>query len=191
MSFPKSRLRELYESEVRQAIMHERGLDNIMQVPRLVRIQVNIGAGEGKENQKALDGVVRTLTVITGQKPIITRAKKSISNFKLRAGQPVGATVTLRGELMWHFLDKLTSITLPRVRDFQGVSVRGFDGRGNYNLGLRDQLIFPEIIFDEVELIKGMQITIVTTAEDDSLAAEMLYRLGMPFRDYKVTKEVA
>jgi large subunit ribosomal protein L5 len=191
MSFPKSRLRELYESEVRPAIMHERGLDNMMQVPRLVRIQVNIGAGEGKENQKALDGVVRTLTVITGQKPIITRAKKSISNFKLREGQPVGATVTLRGELMWHFLDKLTSITLPRVRDFQGVSVRGFDGRGNYNLGLRDQLIFPEIIFDEVELIKGMQITIVTTAEDDSLAAEMLYRLGMPFRDYKVTKEVA
>ena len=191
MSFPKSRLRELYESEVRPAIMRERGLDNIMQVPRLVRIQVNIGAGEGKENQKALDGVVRTLTVITGQKPIITRAKKSISNFKLRAGQPVGATVTLRGELMWHFLDKLTSITLPRVRDFQGVSVRGFDGRGNYNIGLRDQLIFPEIIFDEVELIKGMQITIVTTAEDDSLAAEMLYRLGMPFRDYKVTKEVA
>lgn len=191
MSFPKSRLRELYESEVRPAIMRERGLDNIMQVPRLVRIQVNIGAGEGKENQKALDGVVRTLTVITGQKPVITRAKKSISNFKLRAGQPVGATVTLRGELMWHFLDKLTSITLPRVRDFQGVSVRGFDGRGNFNIGLRDQLIFPEIIFDEVELIKGMQITIVTTAEDDSLAAEMLYRLGMPFRDYKVTKEVA
>lgn len=191
MSFPKSRLRELYESEVRPAIMRERGLDNIMQVPRLVRIQVNIGAGEGKENQKALDGVVRTLTVITGQKPIITRAKKSISNFKLREGQPVGATVTLRGELMWHFLDKLTSITLPRVRDFQGVSVRGFDGRGNYNIGLRDQLIFPEIIFDEVELIKGMQVTIVTTAEDDSLAAEMLYRLGMPFRDYKVTKEVA
>jgi len=138
-----------------------------------------------------LDGVVRTLTVITGQKPIITRAKKSISNFKLRAGQPVGATVTLRGELMWHFLDKLMSITLPRVRDFQGISVRGFDGRGNYNLGLRDQLIFPEIIFDEVELIKGMQITIVTTAGDDSLAAEMLSRLGMPFRDYKVTKEVA
>ncbi len=191
MSFPKSRLRELYESEVRPAILRERKLDNPMQVPRLVRIQVNIGAGEGKENQKALDGVVRTLTVVTGQKPVVTRAKKSISNFKLRAGQPVGATVTLRGELMWHFLDKLTSITLPRVRDFQGVSVRGFDGRGNYNLGLRDQLIFPEIIFDEVELIKGMQITIVTTADDDSLAAEMLYRLGMPFRDYKVTKEVA
>jgi large subunit ribosomal protein L5 len=191
MSLPKSRLREMYVKEVRPAIMRERGLDNAMQVPRLVRIQVNIGAGEGKENQKALDGVVRTLTVITGQKPIVTRAKKSISNFKLREGQPVGATVTLRGELMWHFLDKLMSITLPRVRDFQGISVRGFDGRGNYNLGLRDQLIFPEIIFDEVELIKGMQITIVTTADDDSLAAEMLSRLGMPFRDYKVTKEVA
>lgn len=191
MSLPKSRLRELYESEVRPAMMRERNLDNTMQVPRLVRIQVNISAGEGKENQKVLDGVVRTLTVVTGQKPVITRAKKSISNFKLRAGQPIGATVTLRGELMWHFLDKLTNITLPRVRDFQGVSVRGFDGRGNYNLGLRDQLIFPEIIFDEVELIKGMQITIVTTANDDSMAAEVLYRLGMPFRDYKVTKEVA
>jgi large subunit ribosomal protein L5 len=171
--------------------MKERGLDNIMQVPRLVRIQLNIGAGEGKENQKVLEGVLRTLTVITGQKPVITRAKKSISNFKLREGQAIGATVTLRGELMWFFLDRLVSITLPRVRDFQGVSVRGFDGRGNFNMGLRDQLIFPEIIFDEVELIKGMQITIVTTAGDDTLAADMLARLGMPFRDFKVTKEVA
>jgi large subunit ribosomal protein L5 len=191
MALPKSRLREQYTKEVRPAIMKERGLDNIMQVPRLVRIQLNIGAGEGKENQKVLEGVLRTLTVITGQKPVITRAKKSISNFKLREGQAIGATVTLRGELMWFFLDRLVSITLPRVRDFQGVSVRGFDGRGNFNMGLRDQLIFPEIIFDEVELIKGMQITIVTTAGDDTLAADMLARLGMPFRDFKVTKEVA
>ncbi|OGK12059.1 MAG: 50S ribosomal protein L5, partial [Candidatus Riflebacteria bacterium RBG_13_59_9] len=150
-----------------------------------------IGAGEGKDNQKVMDGVIRTLTVITGQKPIITRAKKSISNFKLRAGQPVGATVTLRGNLMWHFLDKLMNITLPRVRDFQGVSVRGLDGRGNFNLGLRDQLIFPEVIFDEVEVIKGLQVTVVTSAKDDTLAADLLFRMGMPFRDYKVSKEVA
>lgn len=191
MGLPKSRLHEVYDKEVKPALMRERGLKNVMEVPRLVKVKVNIGAGEAKDNQKVLDGVVRTLTVITGQKPVITRAKKSISNFKLREGQPVGATVTLRGELMWHFLDRLVNITLPRVRDFQGVSVRGFDGRGSYSLGLRDQLIFPEVIFDEVEVIKGMQVTVVTTAKDDALAADLLYRLGMPFRDYKVTKEVA
>ncbi len=191
MKVPRSRLHDIYDKEVAPALMRERGLNNAMEAPRLMKIKVNIGGGEAKDNQKVLDGIVRTLEVITGQKPVITRAKKSISNFKLREGQPVGATVTLRGELMWHFLDKLVSITLPRVRDFQGVSVRGFDGRGSYSLGLRDQLIFPEIIFDEVEVIKGMQVTIVTTAKDDALAADLLYRLGMPFRDYKVTKEVA
>jgi large subunit ribosomal protein L5 len=191
MKVPRSRLHEMYDKEVVPALMRERGLNNVMEAPRLMKIKVNVGGGEAKDNQKVLDGIVRTLEVVTGQKPVITRAKKSISNFKLREGQPVGAAVTLRGELMWHFLDKLVSITLPRVRDFQGVSVRGFDGRGSYSLGLRDQLIFPEIIFDEVEVIKGMQVTIVTTAEDDALAADLLYRLGMPFRDYKVTKEVA
>lgn len=191
MGLPRSRLHDIYENEVKPALIKERGLENPMQVPRLRMIKVNIGVGEGKDNAKALDGTVKTLTVVAGQKPVVTRAKKSISNFKLREGQPVGATVTLRGELMWHFLDKLMNITLPRVRDFQGVSVKGFDGRGNYNLGLRDQLIFPEIIFDEVEVIKGMQVTITTTAEDDALAADLLYRLGMPFRDYRVTKEVA
>jgi len=191
MAFPRSRLHDKYEDEVKPALMKERQLANPMQVPRLVRINVNIGSGDAKDNQKVLDGIMRTLSVITGQKPVVTRSKKSISNFKLRAGQPVGATVTLRGELMWHFLDKLMNITLPRVRDFQGVSVRGFDGRGNYNLGLRDQLIFPEIIFDEVEVIKGLQVTVVTSAEDDALAADLLFRLGMPFRDYKVSKEVA
>jgi large subunit ribosomal protein L5 len=191
MGLPKSRLHDIYENEVKPALIKERGLENPMQVPRLKMVKVNIGVGEAKDNAKALEGTVKTLTVIAGQKPVVTRAKKSISNFKLREGQPVGVTVTLRGELMWHFLDKLMSITLPRVRDFQGVSVKGFDGRGNYNLGLRDQLIFPEIIFDEVEVIKGMQVTITTTADDDALAADLLYRLGMPFRDYKVTKEVA
>ncbi len=191
MSLAKSRLREKYENEVAPALMKERELTNRMQVPNILKVQVNIGAGEGKDNQKVMDGVIRTLTVITGQKPIITRAKKSISNFKLRAGQPVGATVTLRGNLMWHFLDKLMNITLPRVRDFQGVSVRGLDGRGNFNLGLRDQLIFPEVIFDEVEVIKGLQVTVVTSAKDDTLAADLLFRMGMPFRDYKVSKEVA
>jgi len=191
MGLPRSRLHDIYEKEIRPALAKERGLQNPMQVPRLKMVKVNVGVGEGKDNAKAIEGTVRTLTVITGQKPVVTRAKKSISNFKLREGQPVGVTVTLRGERMWHFLDKLLSITLPRVRDFQGVSVKGFDGHGNYNLGLRDQLVFPEIIFDEVEIIKGMQITITTTAEDDALAADLLYRLGMPFRDYKVTKEVA
>ena len=191
MGLPKSRLHDIYENEVKPALIKERGLENPMQVPRLKMVKVNIGVGEAKDNAKALEGTVKTLTVIAGQKPVVTRAKKSISNFKLREGQPVGVTVTLRGELMWHFLDKLLSITLPRVRDFQGVSVKGFDGRGNYNLGLRDQLIFPEIIFDEVEVIKGMQVTITTTADDDALAADLLCRLGMPFRDYKVTKEVA
>ncbi len=191
MGLPRSRLHDIYEKEIRPALAKERGLQNPMQVPRLRMVKVNVGVGEGKDNAKAIEGTVRTLTVITGQKPVVTRAKKSISNFKLREGQPVGVTVTLRGERMWHFLDKLLSITLPRVRDFQGVSVKGFDGHGNYNLGLRDQLVFPEIIFDEVEIIKGMQITITTTAEDDALAADLLYRLGMPFRDYKVTKEVA
>jgi large subunit ribosomal protein L5 len=191
MKIPKSRLHEMYDKEVAPALMRERGLNNVMEAPRLIKVKVNIGGGEAKDNQKVLDGIVRTLEVVTGQKPLVTRSKKSISNFKLRQGQPVGVTVTLRGELMWYFLDKLVSITLPRVRDFQGVSVRGFDGRGSYSLGLRDQLIFPEIIFDEVEVIKGMQVTIVTTAKDDTLAADLLYRLGMPFRDYKAAKEVA
>ncbi|OPX23340.1 MAG: 50S ribosomal protein L5 [Planctomycetales bacterium 4484_113] len=190
MATLKSRLQERYEKEVRPALMKERGLRNPMQVPTIVKIKLNVGVGEAKDNAKALESAVRTLTVLSGQKPVITRAKKSISNFKLREGQAVGATLTLRGERMWHFLDKMMNLTLPRVRDFQGVSVRGFDGRGNYSLGFRDQLIFPEIIFDEIEQIKGLGVVIVTSAEDDAMAADLLYRLGMPFRDYKVSKEV-
>lgn len=190
MATLKSRLQERYEKEVRPALMKERGLRNPMQVPTIVKIKLNVGVGEAKDNAKALESAVRTLTVLSGQKPVITRAKKSISNFKLREGQAVGATLTLRGERMWHFLDKMMNLTLPRVRDFQGVSVRGFDGRGNYSLGFRDQLIFPEIIFDEIEQIKGLGVVIVTSAEDDAMAADLLYRLGMPFRDYRVSKEV-
>jgi len=187
----KSRLKEFYESEVRPAMVKERGFSSIMQVPRIVKVVINMGVGEAKDNAKALESAVKSLTVISGQKPIVTRAKKSVSNFKLRAGQPNGVCVTLRGTRMWHFLDKLINLALPRVRDFQGVSVKGFDGRGNYNLGFRDQLVFPEIIFDEIEYLKGLQVTIVTTAENDALAAELLYRLGMPFRDFKIPVEVA
>ncbi len=185
-----SRLYLRYKNEVRPAMMRERGL-NFMEVPRITKVVVNIGVGEAKDNPKALEGAIKTLTVITGQKPVVTRAKKSISNFKLREGQANGAYVTLRGQRMWHFLDKLMNLTLPRVRDFQGVSVRGFDGQGNYNLGFRDQLIFPEIIFDEIEHMKGLQVVVVTTAKDDALSADLLVRLGMPFRDYKVAVEVA
>jgi len=191
MGIVKSRLHECYKSEVRPALVKERELGNPMRAPSIVRVVLNVGVGEAKDNAKALESAIKTLTVLSGQKPVVTRAKKSISNFKLRAGQPVGATVTLRGERMWHFLDKMVNLVLPRVRDFQGVSVRGFDGRGNYSLGFRDELVFPEIIFDETEQIKGLGVVIVTTAEDDALAADLLYRLGMPFRDFKVSKEVA
>jgi len=190
MATLKSRLRERYEREVRPALVKERALGNPMKAPTIARIQLNIGVGEAKDDAKALESAIRTLTVLSGQKPVVTRAKRSISNFKLREGQVVGVTVTLRGERMWHFLDKTLNLVLSRVRDFQGVSVRGFDGRGNYSLGFRDQLVFPEIVFDEIEKIKGLGVVIVTTAEDDALAADLLYRLGMPFRDYKVPKEV-
>lgn len=190
MELTKSRLLERYEREVRPALVKERGLRNPMQAPTVLKIKLNVGVGEAKDNAKALESAVRTLTVLSGQKPVVTRAKKSISNFKLREGQAVGVMVTLRGHRMWQFLDKMMNLTLPRVRDFQGVSVRGFDGRGNYSLGFRDQLIFPEIVFDEVEQIKGLGVVIVTSAVDDALAADLLYRLGMPFRDYRVAKEV-
>ncbi len=186
----RNRLHEFYLSKVRPALMAERGL-NIMEVPTISKIVVNVGVGEAKDNPKALESAIKTLTVITGRKPVVTRAKKSISNFKLRAGQPNGVYVTLRGQIMWNFLDKLINITLPRLRDFQGVSVKGFDGLGNYNLGFRDQLVFPEIVFDEIEHIKGLQVVIVTTTDNTPLAAELLYRLGMPFKDFKVAVEVA
>jgi large subunit ribosomal protein L5 len=187
----KSRLQQRYNDEVKGRLLEERGFKNVMQVPRISKIVINVGAGEGRDNPKAVENVVQTLTIIAGQKPVVTKARKSISNFKLRAGMKIGAMVTLRNHQMWHFLDKLVTVVLPRVRDFQGVSIKNFDGRGNYNLGLKDQLVFPEIIFDEIGLLKGMQITIVTTATNDLDAAALLSQLGMPFNDYDAVAKVA
>jgi len=191
MALAKSRLQERYEQDVRPRLMTERGWKNLHMVPRIIKLIVNVGVGEGRENPKALENAVHTLTTIAGQKAVITRARKSISNFKIRTGMKIGCMVTLRGHVMWHFLDKLLNVVLPRVRDFQGVSVKNFDGRGNYNLGLRDQLVFPEIIFDEIDYLKGMQITIVTSAPNDVEAAHLLAYLGMPFNDYDTVSKVA
>jgi len=178
-----TRLREKYESEVRPALMEKFGYKNIMQVPKLVKVVVNMGVGEATQNPKALDGAVNDMTAITGQKPIITRAKKSISSFKLRENVAIGCKVTLRGERMDYFVDKLFNISLPRVRDFRGVSPKGFDGRGNFTLGLREQLIFPEIDYDKIDKIRGMNITFVTTANTDEEARELLRLLGLPFAE--------
>jgi large subunit ribosomal protein L5 len=191
MGMQKSRLQLRYEDEVRPRLLSERGYKNLHQVPRLSKVVINIGAGEGHDNPKALENATVTLQTITGQRPVVTKARKSISNFKVRSGMKIGCMVTLRRHVMWHFLDKLLNVVLPRVRDFQGVSVRNFDGRGNYNLGLKDQLVFPEIIFDEIIYLKGLQLTIVTTAINDVEAAHMLALLGMPFRDYDAAAKVA
>ncbi|HMA97298.1 MAG TPA: 50S ribosomal protein L5, partial [Polyangiaceae bacterium] len=176
------RLREKYSKDVVSKLMERFGYKNVMQVPRLQKIVLNVGLGEATANPKMIDTAVAEVAAITGQKPIVRRAKKSIANFKLRQGMPVGVTVTLRRERMWEFLDRLVSIALPRVRDFRGVSPRGFDGAGNYTLGLREQIVFPEINFDKVEKAKGMNITMVTTAESDEQAKELLTYLGVPFR---------
>jgi large subunit ribosomal protein L5 len=191
VTLTKSRLQERYEAEVRPKLLSDRGLGNLHRVPRVVKVIVNVGAGEGRDNPKALENVVLTLKTITGQQPVITKARKSISNFKIRQGMKIGCKVTLRKHVMWNFLDKLLNVVLPRVRDFQGVSVKNFDGRGNFNLGLKDQLVFPEIIFDEISFLKGMQITIVTTADNDIDAAHLLAQLGMPFNDYDSAAMVA
>ncbi|HHW91385.1 MAG TPA: 50S ribosomal protein L5 [Firmicutes bacterium] len=175
-------LKERYQKEVIPALVQRFGYKNIMEVPRLEKVVVNMGVGEAIQNPKLLDAAVNDLTIITGQKPIITRAKKSIANFKLRAGMPIGCKVTLRGQRMYDFLEKLFNIALPRVRDFRGVSPRSFDGRGNYSLGIREQLIFPEIDYDQVEKIRGMDIIIVTSAKTDEEAREFLRLLGIPFR---------
>src|SRR5690606_11300568 len=176
------RLRERYTKEVVPGLMKRFGYKNPMQVPRVKKIVVNMGLGEAVANPKVVDGAVAELTAITGQKPVVTRAKKSIATFKLREGMPIGAKVTLRRERMWEFLDRLVSLSLPRVRDFRGVSPRAFDGAGNYTLGLREQIVFPEIDFDKVDKIKGMNITMVTTAKTNEEAKELLAQLGMPFR---------
>jgi large subunit ribosomal protein L5 len=177
-----SRLKERYEKEVRPALMKEFGYTNPMQAPRLEKVVVNMGLGEAINNGKIIDASVAQLSAITGQKPVVTKARKSIANFKLRQGQSIGAMVTLRGERMYEFFDRLVSIALPRVRDFKGVSPKAFDGKGNYTLGIREQIIFPEINYDQVEKIKGLNITVVTTARDDEGGRALLRFLGMPFR---------
>jgi large subunit ribosomal protein L5 len=176
------RLKELYLEQVVPALQKELAYDNVMQVPRLEKIVVNIGLGEALQNAKALDAAVQDLMTITGQRPIVTRARKSIASFKLRAGNPIGAKVTLRGGRMWDFLDRLCNVALPRQRDFRGISADSFDGRGNYSLGLREQLVFPEIDYDSIDKIRGMEITIVTTAETDVEGFHLLRHLGMPFK---------
>ena len=177
-----NRLRELYNKEVAPALFKELSLENVMQIPKIEKVVVNIGVGEALDNPKALDEAVKDLTTITGQKPVVTKAKKSIANFKLREGRSIGTKVTLRGDKMWAFLDRLINVALPRVRDFRGISPDSFDGRGNYTLGLTEQLIFPEIKYDEVDSIRGMEITIVTTAENDDQARALLSKFQMPFR---------
>ena len=176
-----NRMQEKYNNEVVPALRKAFDLKNIMEVPRITKIVVNIGMGEALDNPKALESAVSDLTVITGQKPVMTKARKSIANFKLREGRLIGTKVTLRGDRMWSFLDRLMSTALPRVRDFRGVSANAFDGRGNYTLGLRDQLIFPEIEYDKIDKLRGMEVTIVTTAKDDDQARVLLQLLGMPF----------
>ncbi|NLY67074.1 MAG: 50S ribosomal protein L5 [Tissierellia bacterium] len=177
-----SRLKEKYINEVIPALMERFQYKNVMEVPKLEKIVINIGLGEAKDNPKALESAVNELSLITGQKPIVTKAKKSVSNFKIRQGMNVGVKVTLRGEKMYDFLDKLMNISLPRVRDFRGVNPSSFDGRGNYALGIKEQLIFPEIDYDKVDSIRGMDIVIVTTAETDEEAKVFLELMGMPFR---------
>ena len=176
-----NRLQEKYNSEVVPALRKAFEYKNIMQVPRVDKVVVNIGLGEAMDNPKALEAAVSDLTIITGQKPIMTKARKSIANFKLREGRLIGTKVTLRGDRMWAFLDRLMTTALPRVRDFRGVSANAFDGRGNYTLGLKDQLIFPEIEYDKIDKLRGMEVTIVTTAKNDNQARAMLQLLGMPF----------
>ena len=175
-------LKEKYKKEVVPALMKEFSFSNIMQVPKLEKIVLNIGLGEALDNPKALDAAAADIMAITGQKPVITKAKKSIANFKLREGRTIGAKVTLRGEKMWAFIDRLINIALPRLRDFRGISRNSFDGRGNYTLGIQEQLIFPEIEYDKIDKVRGMEITIVTTAPNDEQSMAMLSKLGMPFR---------
>jgi large subunit ribosomal protein L5 len=176
-----SGLRKRYHDEVVPALLKEFGYSNVMQVPRLSKIVVNIGLGEALTNSKALDAATGDLASVTGQKPIITRARRSIAQFRVRTGNPIGAKVTLRGERMWDFLERLTRLALPRIRDFRGVPGRSFDGRGNYSLGLREQLAFPEIDYDKIDRLRGLEVSIVTTARTDEESKRLLQLLGMPF----------
>ena len=174
-------LKAKYQAEVAPALMQKFGYKSTMQIPRLEKIVVNVGCSEARENAKVLDAVVNDLTTITGQKAVITKAKKSVANFKLREGMPIGAKVTLRGNKMWEFLDRLFNVALPRVRDFRGISADSFDGRGNYALGIKEQLIFPEIEYDKIDKIRGMDIVVCTTAQTDEEARELLKLVGAPF----------
>jgi large subunit ribosomal protein L5 len=175
------RLKEKYDKEVIQALMEKFGYKNIMEVPKLEKIVINMGVGEAKENQKVLESAVADMQLISGQKPILTRAKKSVANFKIRENMPIGCKVTLRKEKMYEFADKLMNVALPRVRDFRGVSSKSFDGRGNYALGIKEQLIFPEVEYDKIDKVRGMDVIFVTTAKTDEEARELLRFLGMPF----------
>lgn len=177
-----ARMKEKYTSEVIEALKKEFLYSNPMQVPTVSKIVLNMGMGEAVANPKSLDAATRDLTIIAGQKPVITKARKSIAAFKIRTGMPIGTMVTLRGERMWEFLDRLISIALPRIRDFQGISPKAFDGRGNYTLGLREQLVFPEIDYDQIDRLRGLEVSIVTTARTDEEGRRLLQLLGMPFR---------
>ena len=176
-----ARLKEQYKADIVPALFKKFGYKSVMEVPRIEKVVVNVGCGEARDNAKVLDAVVRDLSTITGQKAVITHAKKSVANFKIREGMPIGAKVTLRGDKMWEFLDRLFNVALPRVRDFRGISANAFDGRGNYALGVKEQLIFPEIEYDKVDKIRGMDIVICTTAKSDEEARELLTLVGAPF----------
>lgn len=176
-----SRLKDLYSNEIKDAMVKKFGYKNVMQIPKLDKIVINMGVGEAKENAKVLDTAIKDLETITGQKAVVTRAKKSVANFKLREGMPIGCKVTLRGEKMYEFLDRLVNLALPRVRDFRGVNPNAFDGRGNYALGIKEQLIFPEIEYDKVDKVRGMDVIFVTTANTDEEARELLTQFNMPF----------
>ena len=178
-----ARLKETYRNNITKAMQEKFGYKNIMQIPKLEKVVINMGVGEAIQNAKAIDSAMEDLAKITGQKPVVTRAKKSIAGFKLRAGMPIGVKVTLRGTRMYEFVDKLFNIALPRVRDFHGISPKSFDGRGNYTLGIREQLIFPEIEYDKIDKVRGMDIIFVTTAKTDEEARELLKLMGMPFRE--------
>ncbi|MDH3818049.1 MAG: 50S ribosomal protein L5 [Myxococcales bacterium] len=183
MSDYQPRLRNKYKDEIVPQLMKDFGFKNVMQVPKLERIVVNMGLGEAVQNAKLVESAAEELKAITGRKPVVTRAKKSIAGFKLREGMPIGVMVTLRGEQMYDFLDRLVSLALPRTRDFKGISPKAFDGRGNYTLGIREQIVFPEINYDKIDRIKGMNVTLVTTAETDEQGRALLKSLGMPFRN--------
>ena len=176
-----ARLKDLYKAEVAPALLKKYNYKSVMQIPKLDKIVINVGVGDAKDNSKALDAVLRDLSIISGQKAIATRAKKSVANFKVREGETVGVKVTLRGDKMWEFLDRLFNVALPRVRDFRGISANAFDGRGNYALGIKEQLIFPEIEYDKIDKIRGMDIVICTTAQTDEEARELLTLVGAPF----------